>query len=81
MAPSCCFFAGCPVLPARRVCACVCCVLPPPRTGRGYFGFEQGDTSLRAELYKMREREKREAERRAAIEREELAKLGDTRKK
>lgn len=48
---------------------------------RGYFGFEQGDTALRAELYKMREREKREAEKRAEIERDELAKLGASRKK
>lgn len=77
MAPSCCLRAA---LCCLAACAPVCCVLPP-HTDRGYFGFEQGDTSLRAELYKMREREKREAERRAAIEREELAKLGDTRKK
>lgn len=55
--------------------------IPPPYTPRGYFGFEQGDTSLRAELYKMREREKKEAEKRAEIERDELAKLGASRKK
>jgi hypothetical protein len=48
---------------------------------RGYFGFEQGDTSLRADLYKHREREKREAEKRAEMERDELAKLGTSRKK
>jgi hypothetical protein len=84
--PSCCLLVAL-CCPASK---CTPCLLPPhhptPQTAphpnhRGYFGFEQGDTSLRAELYKMREREKREAERRAAIEREELAKLGDTRKK
>lgn len=48
---------------------------------RGYFGFEQGDPSLRAEFYKMRDREKKEAEQRAEIERDELAKLGASRKK
>lgn len=59
------------------VCADLSCLL----VCRGYFGYEQGDTSLRAELYKMREREKKEAQKRAEIERDELAKLGASRKK
>jgi hypothetical protein len=48
---------------------------------RGYFGFELGDPSLRAEFYKMRDREEKEAKQRAEIERDELAKLGASRKK
>lgn len=51
---------------------------------RGYFGAVPADKSqgdLRAKLYKMREEEKRKAQERAAAERDELAKLGASRKK
>jgi len=51
---------------------------------RGYFGAVPADKTqgdLRAKLYKMREEEKRKAQERAAAERDELAKLGASRKK